>query len=1019
MALIKFDEIIDGDNFEREANKIITLLGNIKKEVNNISEVAKSFATLSTEVKKSAKESLALSSSMSTTSENVTKLEQSTEQLIIKQKAANESQRKTTASIKSAAEPIKKNINSIKALKDEYKTASDERKRGIIKTLGQEKKATQDLNNAIRNASKEVGIAKNSYKDFENKLAKAKDTLRKMPNAFDSVTGKLNKSNKAAVRASAEVKRYDNALRQADGTLKQSFRNVGNYGASVKGALGDLTTRFLGIAAAAAAVSKAFQFTIRVNREFDKSLKNLSAITGAVGKDLEFFESQAKLIGVTSQTSAKDALEAFKLVGSGAPELLKTKDALVAVTKEALILSEASGLSLPEAAKALTETLNQLQIPTSEAGRVINVLAAASQKGAKEVPFINEALAITGTAATSAGASLEEVVAAIELVGKEIPQASKVGTGLRNVFTKLRLEAAKQGREFRGLKGELDLLAPSYDDVTKLTNIFGLENLNTAQILIRSKDDLDDFTKSISDTSTAYQQAATNNDTLDASLNRLNNTLEVAVTTGGFAKFLKGTVDLTASAISGLSEVDGLAFSIFGNAKDIAISDLRKSLDAQVQEQKDFIDKLGQLNKVGRRDLLEELKINAKSENELEALKAKSQLSILIKFTNDKKKLLLEQSLLEKNLKEENNDEEQKEKQITATGLLKEQIGELNKVLIEQSLEGDINNDTLAEYLALTDKLEQGQKKLKDAIDGANDAIFKTATKIDAPKIGGGELITTFKGVISDKDVAKGLAKRRKFELQEEESFQDARNQIIASSANDLLGLLGTNSGKKLALLEQEQKTELEFAGKNGKLKEDIENKFATKKAEIKRKEAIAEKIGALFSIAISTAINAARVSTNIPLLALVIAQGALQAGIVAAKPIPQVPAFAKGRKGGEFLSTALVGEAGREIYKDNKTGEVRLIDKPTLMPLAQGSDVIKNSETEKILSGQVIKTEPININKEPQKDSLSAKVLREVMNEALGNIKTTEIHRNERGASVYERTKGLRVNRLDKRYNF
>jgi hypothetical protein len=138
--------------------------------------------------------------------------------------------------------------------------------------------------------------------------------------------------------------------------------------------------------------------------------------------------------------------------------------------------------------------------------------------------------------------------------------------------------------------------------------------------------------------------------------------------------------------------------------------------------------------------------------------------------------------------------------------------------------------------------------------------------------------------------------------------------------------------------------------------------------------------------------------------------------GLVAAQSIPS---FAKGRKGGEFLSTALVGEAGREIYKDNKTGEVRLIDKPTLMPLAQGSDVIKNSETEKILSGQVIKTEPININKEPQKDSLSAKVLREVMNEALGNIKTTEIHRNERGASVYERTKGMRVNRLDKRYNF
>ena len=54
--------------------------------------------------------------------------------------------------------------------------------------------------------------------------------------------------------------------------------------------------------------------------------------------------------GVRIKQSAKDILDAYTLVGSQRPELLKNKEALHEVTQEAIILSEAATMDLEPAA---------------------------------------------------------------------------------------------------------------------------------------------------------------------------------------------------------------------------------------------------------------------------------------------------------------------------------------------------------------------------------------------------------------------------------------------------------------------------------------------------------------------------------------------------------------------------------------------------------------------------------------------------------------------------------------------
>jgi len=108
---------------------------------------------------------------------------------------------------------------------------------------------------------------------------------------------------------------------------------------------------------------------------------------------------------------------------------------------------------------------------------------------------------------------------------------------------------------------------------------------------------------------------------------------------------------------------------------------------------------------------------------------------------------------------------------------------------------------------------------------------------------------------------------------------------------------------------------------------EAMEKKKAEEERKLKIKAARQEKLMALFSIALSTAMgvmNALSKVATAPLVPFIIASGAIQAGVVAAKPIPAY------EKGTEFASggLSLVGERG-----------------PELVELPRGSKVIPNNQ--------------------------------------------------------------------------
>ena len=288
--------------------------------------------------------------------------------------------------------------------------------------------------------------------------------------------------------------------------------------------------RTIGRFASFAVVGAVLTSSVKKIADFEEKVSNLSAITGAVGKDLDYLKAKAIEMGGATTKSSIDTVEAFKLIASAKPELLTNKAALAATTKEAIALSEASGLELPQAAEALTDALNQFNLSADQSSRVINILAAGSKYASAEIPDLTASLKQFGGVADSMNISIEQSSAVVETLSAKGIKGSVAGVNLRNIFLKLASTTDKKlNPKIVGLSQALKNLAPIQDDVTKLTKMFDARNVIAIQTLIKQRQRVDELTDSMTGTSIAYEQQKVNTDNLNSDIKRLSSSWEKLV----------------------------------------------------------------------------------------------------------------------------------------------------------------------------------------------------------------------------------------------------------------------------------------------------------------------------------------------------------------------------------------------------------------------------------------------------------------------------------------------------------
>lgn len=305
------------------------------------------------------------------------------------------------------------------------------------------------------------------------------------------------------------------------GGLKQSEEQAKGFGRAMK-SIGTAIGGYFAFSSVLAGIKK----VLNTNREFEKSLSTLRSLTGVSKKELEFFADEAVRLGETTTQTASQVAKAFTLIGSKKPDLLQSKEALAAVTEQAIILAEAAGIDVTQAATALANSLNQMGENADSADRFINALAAGSKFGAGNVAYLNAAIEKSGGTAAATGLSFEELVGAIETIAPKIAEPTTAGLQLRQVLVRLQKETDAYNPSVVGLAQALKNLQKEQLTINDLTQKFGIQNVSAAKALIDGADSFEEYTKKVTGTNTALEQQNINIDNLDGDINQLSSAWE-------------------------------------------------------------------------------------------------------------------------------------------------------------------------------------------------------------------------------------------------------------------------------------------------------------------------------------------------------------------------------------------------------------------------------------------------------------------------------------------------------------
>lgn len=433
-----------------------------------------------------------------------------------------------------------------------------------VRVNGEE--AKQELKNLEAIASglkKELADAYNAgdtskIKQVTSELRKTEaqiKTLKKDTTALTEVMNNLDKATPKELRAtltainrqlnSGHIKRGSAEWKYYQQQAKLVTAELQKIKTEVQETEGWLTrfnnglTKWGGLLATGAAtitgVSMALN-TLRKNRDSKESSQaELKALTGLDDSSIQWLTEQAERLstamdesGLRIRQSSDEILQAYMLIGSKKPELLKDKEALNAVTIEAMRLAAAAKIDLKDAVTATTVSLNMYGESADQAARYVNVLAAGSKEGAADVSAQAAAIKNAGVAAAGAGVSIEGLQGTIQMLAEKGLEAEPAGTALRKFFLVLQTGPDETNPKVVGLQTALENLNKKSLTAAQIQAMFGEEAFSAATILIDNADKVQQYTEAVTDTNIAMEQAAINSDTNEAKMAQYRNRIKEA-----------------------------------------------------------------------------------------------------------------------------------------------------------------------------------------------------------------------------------------------------------------------------------------------------------------------------------------------------------------------------------------------------------------------------------------------------------------------------------------------------------
>ena len=346
----------------------------------------------------------------------------------------------------------------------------------VIKLQKQILKLTETINKNGKATKEQVKELKNLEKQYAKLNGKLMPQYRKR---HDEVNESIKKSNKFTKEATKANQGFSAKLKTAIGTLTR-------YGIAYK-IINSVQRVFTELTVG----------SIKQSIAFEKALANLGAVAGATAEEVETLGNNAlDVAGKTKFTSQE--------IISLQTELSKlgfTSKEVVASTEAIAFTAQALGAPLDTTAQQVGKIVNQFGLLVEQSGFVGDVLVTTINNSALSMDSFGTAIQYVGPIAKNLGLNLEQTAGAMAVLADNGFTASRVGTGLRGIFTEL-------GKTSADVEYSLKSLAEQNISLSEAVDLVGKRNASQLITLLKNIEAIDESTSSYYEQGKAFESAA-------------------------------------------------------------------------------------------------------------------------------------------------------------------------------------------------------------------------------------------------------------------------------------------------------------------------------------------------------------------------------------------------------------------------------------------------------------------------------------------------------------------------------
>lgn len=370
------------------------------------------------------------------------------------------------------------------------------------------------------------------------------------------------------IRLMADTASYEAAMTRAGSTAKTVASGMENTGRKSALIASGMTAAGLAVAAFGVAA-------VKMAADFDQQMSTVQANTGATSAQMDQLRAAAIEAGASTVYSASDSADAINDLGKAG---MSVTDILTGGLSGALNLAASDGMAVGDAAEYMANALSMFHLKGSQASQVADTLAAGAGKAVGNVSDFGEALNNCGAQANSFGMNVQETTGVLALFAQNGTIGAEAGTQLNSMLMKLAAPSAEASNTMRELgisaydaqhhfvgmanfAGQLQKAEKGLTDEQRNqanATIFGSYAIKAANYLYAAGESgVNKWTKAVSESGYAAEQAAAKNNNLKGDLENLSGSMESLMISvgegaqGPLRKMVQG-LDTLVDAFAGL-----------------------------------------------------------------------------------------------------------------------------------------------------------------------------------------------------------------------------------------------------------------------------------------------------------------------------------------------------------------------------------------------------------------------------------------------------------------------------------